>query len=253
MRLRDQCAIVTGAASGIGAAIARRLAREGAAIHAVDIDAAGVERVAAEIRATGGGARAHPGDAADAAVAASVAAAARAERGRIDVVVTAAAVSFGKPLGETSEADWDATFAVNARGTFLWFKAALPAMIERGSGSLIAVASQLAFAGARNTAAYAASKGAVISLVRSVAVDYAERGIRANAICPGATETPMLARAFARVPEPAAARERSRRRHAMGRFGTPEEIAEAALFLASGDSSFITGVALPVDGGWLAA
>ncbi len=253
MRLRNHSTIVTGAASGIGAAIARRMAAEGAAVAAVDIDADGVERIAAEICAAGGAARAHIGNAADGAFVGAAVTKALREHGRIDSVVTAAAMSLGKPLGETSEAQWDQTFALNARGTFLWFKAALPGMIERKSGSLIAIASQLALAGARNTAAYAASKGAVISLVRSVAVDYAEFGIRANAICPGATETPMLASAFARAPDPAAARERSRRRHAMGRFGKPEEIAAAALFLASAESSYITGVALPVDGGWLAA
>jgi 2-keto-3-deoxy-L-fuconate dehydrogenase len=166
--------------------------------------------------------------------------------------VCAAGISVGKALADTSEEDWDRVFAVNARGTFLWFKAVLPGMLERGGGSLIAIASQLAVAGPRSNCAYAASKGAVVSLVKSVALDYADRGIRANALLPGATETPLLERAFARSGDPQTARETLRKRHPAGRFGRPEEIAAAALFLASDGSSFVTGAALPVDGGFLA-
>ena len=164
----------------------------------------------------------------------------------------AAGISVGRALADTSEEDWDRVFAVNAKGTFLWFKAVLPGMLERGRGSLIAIASQLAVAGPRSNCSYAASKGAVVSLVKSVALDYADKGIRANALLPGATETPLLERAFARRADPNAARETLRQRHPAGRFGRPEEIAAAALFLASDESSFVTGAALPVDGGFLA-
>jgi NAD(P)-dependent dehydrogenase (short-subunit alcohol dehydrogenase family) len=126
-------------------------------------------------------------------------------------------------------------------------------MIARGKGAIITVASQLALAGGRRSAAYVASKGAVLSLTRSVALDYAEQGIRANTLVPGAIETPFLERGLSRANSPDAARAASKARHAMGRFGSPEEVARAALFLASDESSFTTGAELRVDGGWLAA
>lgn len=126
-------------------------------------------------------------------------------------------------------------------------------MVHAGKGSIITVASQLALAGGRRSAAYIASKGAILSLTRSVALDYAADGIRANVLVPGAIETPFLERGFARAENRDAARAESQARHPMGRFGSPDEVARAALFLASDDSSFTTGAELRVDGGWLAA
>jgi NAD(P)-dependent dehydrogenase (short-subunit alcohol dehydrogenase family) len=126
-------------------------------------------------------------------------------------------------------------------------------MTAQGHGAIVTIASQLARAGGRSNAAYVASKGAVLALTRAVALDYADKGIRCNTVLPGATETPMLNRSFSRAPDPDAARDQSRTRHAMGRFGKPEEIATAIVYLASGDASFVTGTELPVDGGWLAA
>jgi NAD(P)-dependent dehydrogenase (short-subunit alcohol dehydrogenase family) len=126
-------------------------------------------------------------------------------------------------------------------------------MQRQGKGAIITLASQLAVAGGRGNSAYVAAKGAVISLTRTMAVDFATDGIRVNAIAPGAIDTPMLRRSFARHADPDAVREASRQRHAMKRFGHAEEIARAALYLASDESSFTTGVVLPVDGGWLAA
>jgi 2-keto-3-deoxy-L-fuconate dehydrogenase len=125
-------------------------------------------------------------------------------------------------------------------------------MLRSGHGSIVTVASQLALAGGRGNAVYVASKGAVVSLTRAVALDHAEDGIRANALLPGAIDTPMLRASLERQSQPAAARERSLARHPMRRFGHPEEVARAALFLASDDSSFTTGALIPVDGGWLA-
>lgn len=229
MRLAGKTAIVTGGASGIGAAIVTRFVQEGASVLAVDIqDHPRVRTLLCDVSAS------------------------VPDIPQADILVCAAGISVGKTLLETTDEDWERVFAVNARGTFLWFRAVLPGMLARGGGSLIALASQLALAGPRGNCAYAASKGAVISLVKSVALDYAGQGIRANALLPGATETPLLARAFARRPDPAAAREALRQRHPAGRFGRPEEIAAAALFLASDESSFVTGTALPVDGGFLA-
>lgn len=143
-----------------------------------------------------------------------------------------------------SEADWDEVFQVNVKGTYLRARAVLPHMMEARKGSIITIASQLALAGGHGSAAYVASKGAVISLTRSIANDYAAYGIRANVLIPGAVETPMLERSFLRQPDPEEARRASRQRHLLGRFGTPREVALAALFLASDDSSFTTGAKL---------
>ena len=245
VKLAGKTALITGAASGIGAEVARVFEREGATVALVDRDGEGLRGLAAELKA----AQPFEGDVADAGfVAATVAA-----LPRIDIVLTAAGMSVGKKLGDTTEEEWDRVFAVNAKGTFLWLRAVLPGMVAGGGGSIITVASQIALSGGRGSASYGASKGAVLSMTRSVALDYAADKVRANAIVPGAIDTPFLRRSFVRQPDPEAARQRSLDRHPMGRFGTVEEIAKAALFLASDDSSFTTGSVLMVEGGWNAA
>jgi NAD(P)-dependent dehydrogenase (short-subunit alcohol dehydrogenase family) len=137
-------------------------------------------------------------------------------------------------------------------GTFIWIRECLRPMTAQGRGSIVTIASQLARAGGRGNAAYVTSKGAVVALTKSVALDYVDRGVRCNAILPGATDTPLLRRSFGRQPDPDAARARSLARHPMGRFGDVRDIASAALYLASDESAFVTGIELPVDGGWLA-
>lgn len=251
MRLSDRTAIVTGGASGIGAATVARLLAEGARVLAVDRDADGLERVRHECGDSGERLQSMTADvespaSADRAVAQVVDA-----LGRLDILVCSAAVSVGRKLADTADEEWERVFAVNVHATFRWFKAALAPMQRQRSGTLIAIASQLALAGARNTCAYASSKGAVISMIRSVALDYAESGIRANAVLPGATATPFIDRAFARAADPDAARETLLRRHPMGRFARAEEVAAAVAFLAADDSAFVTGALLPVDGGFL--
>ena len=251
MQLQGRIVIVTGAGSGIGRATAQLFAKEGARLGLFDQDAAALEKLAQEIAAGGDEAIVGVGDVADAAKVETAVAQAAARWGRIDGIVTAAGVSVGKMLLETTEEEWDRVFAVNTKGTFLALKAVLPHMLSAGGGSIVTIASQLSRAGGRGSCSYIASKGAVISLTRSLALDYADRGIRANAILPGAVETPMLARSFARHADPQAAREAVRRRHPLGRFGNVEEIAQAALYLISDASSFTTGIEMPVDGGWL--
>jgi NAD(P)-dependent dehydrogenase (short-subunit alcohol dehydrogenase family) len=253
MRLRDKAAIVTGAASGIGRATALLFAAEGARLLLVDRDEAALAALEREIDNAGGRHHCAPGDVVDEAFARASVDRAAASFGRVDVLMTAAGISLGKPAHETPLQSWNEVMSVNVTGTFLWIREALRPMMRQRSGAIVTVASQLARAGGRNNAAYVASKGAVAALTREVAVDYAPWGIRCNALLPGATETPMLQRSFGRAADPAATRERSRLRHAMERFGRPQEIAQAALYLASDEASFTTGIELPVDGGWLAA
>ena len=253
MKLAGQVAIVTGAGSGIGRASAQLFAREGAYVAIIDRDAAGADKTLATLRAAGGDGNVYVGDVGDVDFAAATVDAVVAGHGRLDVLMTAAGFSYGGTVVTTDPADWDAVFRANVGGTWLWARAAVPVMQRQGKGSIVTLASQLAVAGGRGNTAYIAAKGAVISLTRTMAVDFAPDGIRVNAIAPGAIDTPMLRRSFARHADPEPVRETSRLRHAMKRFGHAEEVADAALYLAGDGSSFVTGVVLPVDGGWLAA
>ena len=252
MRLAGRTAIVTGAGSGIGRASATLFAKEGAFVALVDRDGAGLQETLAAIEGAKGEASVHIGDVGEADFAQDVVGDVTA-RGRIDVLMIAAGFSCGGTVLTTDPADWDAVFRTNVGGTWLWARAAVPQMQRQGSGSIITLASQLAIAGGKGNSAYIAAKGAIISLTRTMAVDFATDGIRVNAIAPGAIDTPMLRRSFARHADPEPVREASRNRHAMKRFGEAEEVAQTALHLASDASSFTTGTVMVVDGGWLAA
>ncbi|MDF0519544.1 SDR family oxidoreductase [Bradyrhizobium yuanmingense] len=249
MRLEGRTAIITGAGSGIGRASAKLFAEEGARLALVDRDVAGLEETMSLV----GEATMHVGDVGDGAFAETVVGDVVARHGRLDILMTAAGFSCGGSVLTTSLEDWDAVFRANVGGTWLWARAAVPQMQRQNSGSIITLASQLAIAGGKGNSAYIAAKGAIISLTRTMAVDFATDGIRVNAIAPGAIDTPMLRRSFARHANSEAVREASRNRHAMKRFGVPEEIAQTALHLASDASSFTTGTVMVVDGGWLAA
>ena len=253
MRLKDRIAVITGAGSGIGRASALLFAREGAFVALVDRDEVGMRETLDAIRKADGEGSTHQGDVGDIAFAEMTAKSVISRNGRLDVLMTAAGWSCGGTVVTTDPADWDAVFRTHVGGTWLWARAAIPQMLRQGKGSIVTIASQLAIAGGRSNSAYIAAKGAIISLTRTMAVDYATDGIRVNAVAPGAIETPMLKRSFARHSDSEVVRETSRNRHAMKRFGGPEEVAEAALYLASDASSFTTGSVLPVDGGWLAA
>jgi 2-keto-3-deoxy-L-fuconate dehydrogenase len=253
MKLADRVAVVTGAGSGIGRAVALLFAQEGARVALIDRDEAGLAASLAAIEAAGGRAMTRCSDVGEPGTADRDAQAVIEAWGRIDVLVTAAGFSCGGTVTTTDPADWDAVYRANVGGTWLWARAVIPDMERRGKGAIVTLASQLALAGGRSNSAYLAAKGAILSLTRTMALDYAEAGIRVNALVPGAIDTPLLARGLARNADPEAAAKRSRQRHAMGRFGTVEEVARGALFLASDDSSFTTGSTLMIDGGWLAA
>jgi NAD(P)-dependent dehydrogenase (short-subunit alcohol dehydrogenase family) len=252
MRLQGRSWIITGAGSGIGRASARLFAKEGAAVALVDRDARGLDETRAAMSGEGGSSM-HVGDVGDGDFAQAVVDEIVAQRGRLDGLMTSAGFSCGGTVVTTDPADWDAVFRTNVGGTWPWSRAAIPAMQRQGKGSIITLASQLAIAGGRGNSAYIAAKGAIVSLTRTMAVDFATDGIRVNAIAPGAIDTPLLRRSFARHADPDPIREASRNRHAMKRFGEAEEVAETALHLASDASSFTTGTVMVVDGGWLAA
>jgi NAD(P)-dependent dehydrogenase (short-subunit alcohol dehydrogenase family) len=252
MRLPHKVAAITGAASGIGRATALLFARHGARLLLVDRDAAALDELAASLRAAGHEAITRASDVGEPGAAEADAAAAIAAWGRIDILLTAAGFSTGGTATTTPVENWHAVMRTNLDGTWLWARAVLPGMQARRAGSIITVASQLARAGGRNNTAYITSKGAILAMTKTMALDYAPDGIRVNALLPGAIETPLLRRSFGRAADPAAAREASRARHPLGRLGRPEEIADAALYLAGDDAAFTTGLELAVDGGWLA-
>ncbi len=240
MRLDGKTILITGAASGIGQASATKALAEGARVIGVDLGGdgmpAGAEPVLGDIT---------DGDTIARAIAAA---------SRIDGLAAIAGISnSGVAIDAIDPDDWDRVFAVNVKATWRWLTAVLPAMREQGSGSVVAIASQLAFGGGRNNAAYIASKGAIVSLVRTAAFELAPDCIRVNAVAPGAIDTPMLNRSMSRAPDPAAARDYSRNRHALKRFGRAEEIANGIVFLLSDEASFTTGSVLTIDGGWRAA
>src|SRR5258708_7430161 len=248
MRLAGRTAIVTGAGSGIGRASAMLFAKEGAFVALVDRDGTGLQETLAAIERAKGEARVDVGEGGGADFAQTVVGDVRAGRGGLDVLMAAAGFSWGGTVLTTDPADWDAVFRTNVGGTWLWSRAAVPKMQRQRSGSIITLASQLAIAGGRNNSAYIAAKGAIISLTRTMALDFATDGIRVNAIAPGAIDTPMLRRSFVRHADPDAAREASNNRHALKRFGRAEEVAEAALHLARDASSFATRQRTGEDG-----
>ena len=248
-RLVGKVAFITGAGSGIGFATALRFAREGAIVVGLDLaECADWKQVADAARA----ASYHTADVRDAAAQNAAVAAVLEQHGGIDVLVTAAGIATGGPVHLISAEDWQRVQDVNLTGTFLSAKAVLPSMLERRSGSIITIASVEGLEGTEGGSTYNASKGGVILLTKNMAIDYGRMGIRANCICPGFIDTPLFRQVVGNDAFPAHYRERIREQHKLGRFGRPEEIAGAALFLASEDASFVTGVALPVDGGFTA-
>ena len=249
-RLAGKVAVITGGASGIGLASARLFSREGADLAIVD--RATDRRPDPGLEAPASPPLVLEGDVGDESAVERHAAAVAERFGGFDVLLACAGWSSRKNVPDTALDEWEGVLNTNLTGSFLWSRAAIRSMRGRGGGSIILIASQLAFAGGRRNAAYLASKGAVVSLARCMAVDHAPEGIRVNAIVPGAIRTPLLESGFSQAEDPVAARAWSVSRHPIGRLGEAEEVAQAALFLASDESSFTTGSCLMVDGGWLA-
>jgi 2-keto-3-deoxy-L-fuconate dehydrogenase len=247
VRFSGKSVFITGAGSGIGRAAAIRFAAEGATVAAVDIDGAAAGATVELVAAAGGDAFALTCDVADEDACREATAAAAQLTGKIDALFNNAGIAFRAPVGEQDADELDRILRVNVRGAFLCAKSVLPHLTRPG-GVIIHTASVVGLVGVRNRAAYSLSKGALITLTKNMALDYASEGIRVNAVCPGFVATGMTKGLFADAEKS----DEIRKMHPLGRFATAEDIAAAVAFLASDDAAFITGQALAIDGGFTA-
>lgn len=231
-------ALVTGAGSGIGQAMASQLRDRGASVVGVDLHTSGIPP----------GCASYVADVTDPVAVAEV----RDAVGHVDVLMNNAGIGSTTDVLGCSLEEWERVFSVNVRSVFLWTKAFLPSMLTQGAGAIVNTASVAGLIGLRDRAAYCASKGAVVSFTKQVAIQYAGTGIRCNCVCPGTVDSPWVGRLLDAADDPDAARASLVARQPLGRLGTPDEVARAAVYLASGDAAFITGTALTIDGGILA-
>ena len=252
MKCKDKVALVTGAASGIGGRAAVRLAMEGAKLFLMDVNEAGLEKTAEEIRLFGGQAIACPCDvSSEIAVKAAVAQAVEAF-GRIDILVNVAGVQITKLLVDTTKADYDRMVDVNLGGTFLTMHEVLPLMKAQRSGAIVNCASELAFVGYHELAVYTATKGAMVSLSRSAALEAIPFGVRVNCVCPGATATPIFWEGETDPAKRQKMLDQVKVEKPIGRLITTDEVANGILFLASEEASGVVGATLVIDGGFTA-
>lgn len=247
--MEGKIAIVTGGATGIGTATAQKLCELGASVAILDRNVQAGEETVRALQKAGGKASFHP---CDVAVESEVAAAVKAvvkQYGGLHVLVSNAGIQTYGDVVTTSPDVWDRTFNVHVKGCFFATKFAVPAMITSGGGAIVIVASVQSFTAVNNSAAYVAAKHALLGITRSIALDFAGKNIRANCICPGAIDTPMLRATAEMTGSPEKLIQTVGKMHALGRIGRPDEVANAIVFLASDAASFITGTSLVVDGG----
>ena len=248
-RVEGKTVLVTGAARGLGAAVAKRLGAEGARLALTDLDAAGLERTASELAAGGTACVALAGDVTEQATLTGLTDLAQRELGPVDVLVNVAGISPAIPLESTTAGDFERIMRVNCLAHMLAIQAVVPSMTAAGGGSIVNVSSVGALVALPHLAAYSASKAAVLGLTRGVAYELAELGIRCNAICPGGIDTPMAAEVVAHFPSREDALSRLTGRQLFKRFAEPAEVAGLILYLASDESTFVTGAVLSVDAG----
>jgi len=250
-RLEGKSALITGGASGIGLATARLFLEEGAAVTIADIDEVALEQAQATLGPLGSLASV-AGDVASMEVGRRMVASAIAAHGKLDILFCNAGIPARISIDELTEEQWDRVLAVNLKGMFTLVKAAVPHMKERGSGVIVLTGSELSFVGDPETPAYSASKGAVLTLTKSLALDLVRYGIRVNAICPGTTMTPLIARELETVPDREAMLRELETWGPIGRTADPLEQAHGVLFLASDEASYAVGTTLLLDGGFTA-
>ncbi|MGH9543970.1 MAG: SDR family NAD(P)-dependent oxidoreductase [Terriglobales bacterium] len=251
-QLSGKIALITGAASGIGRATALLFAREGASVVLTDVNESAGHSVAVEITKNGGRAIFEPADVTRAVDCQRVVERTARDLGSIHLLFNNAGIIRRASVVELSETDWDRVMAVNVKAIFLMCRLVIPIMASAGGGSIINTASGWGLAGGARAAVYCASKGAVVLLTKAMAIDHGPQNIRVNCICPGDTDTTMLRNEARQLGEPDDKFLEESARRPLGRVGKPEEIAQAALYLAGDASSFVTGTALVVDGGGLA-
>lgn len=250
MRLRDKVVIVTGGGSGIGEAVCLLSASKGAMVAVGDVVSGNATATTAKILEAGGKAMHGSLDVSDESSVEAFVSNVLHKYSRVDVLVNnAGGIITPTSVLNCKESDWDRTFALNVKGVFLMSRAVLPSMVEKKSGSIINVSSAAALAGRKNLAAYSAAKGAIIALTRAMAHDHGQDGIRVNCICPGPTLTPAFLEYLAAAPDPEALRRAREQEQPLGRLGEPLDIAQAILFLASEESSWVSGTVMAVDGG----
>jgi len=250
-RFQNKVVLVTGAGSGIGRATALAFAREGAAVALADVSPAKAEAVVAEAKAAGGRAVAVACDVSNPEDCVRAVRKTEAAFGPLDVLVNNAGIGASGTAVTTDEATWDRLMAVNVKGTYLMSRAALAVMLPRKRGVILNAGSIAGLRAVPDRAAYVTTKFAVVGLTKAMALDHVKDGIRVNAVCPGTTMTPWIDERLKESPDPTAALATLVARQPMGRLGTPEEMAAAYLYLASEESSFTTGTALVVDGGFI--
>ncbi len=251
MRFEDKVVVVTGAGSGIGRACAENFAAEGAKVAVVDINKSSADAVVEQIKSTGRQAAAIIADVSKASDAEKIAQEAVARFGGIDCLVNNAGIQTYGTVVDTDEAMWDRTININLKSVFLVSKHCIPEMAKRGGGAVVNMGSVQGIRSQRNVAAYTATKGAILALTRTMALDHAAQNIRVNAVAPGSVDTPMLrwAADLFEPEDPDLAIEKWMALHPLGRVAFPEEIAQVVMFLASDQASFVTGATIVVDGG----